>query len=53
MYCGLCDDLPCDILKAAFNHPEHGDKGERLDNLKAWCRDEETFIKIGTYLRKK
>jgi hypothetical protein len=50
-HCGLCDDLPCDILKAAFNHPEHGDKGERLANLEAWGRGEETFIKIGTYSR--
>lgn len=49
MHCGLCDDLPCDILKAAFNHPDHGDKGERLANLMAWARGEKTSVKIGTF----
>jgi len=48
-HCGLCNDLPCDILKEAFNHPEHGDNGERLENLIVWARGEETFVKIGTY----
>ena len=51
-HCGLCDEMPCDILKDAFAHPEHGDKGERLANLKAWARGEETFIKIGTFTGK-
>lgn len=48
-HCGLCDDVPCEILEVAFNHPEHGDSGERLANLRAWALGEETFVKIGTY----
>jgi len=48
-HCGLCDDVPCEILEAAFNHPEHGDSGERLANLRAWALGEDTFVKIGTY----
>ncbi len=45
-HCGLCDDLPCDMLEAIFNNPEHGDDGERLDNLKSWARGEETYVML-------
>ena len=48
-HCGRCAGLPCDILKEAFDHPEHGDRGERLANLKAWARGEDTYIELGTF----
>ena len=48
-HCGLCPDLPCDALQEFFDDPEHGDKGERIANLKAWAKGEETFIAIGTF----
>ena len=48
-HCGLCSDLPCDKLQQAFDDPEHGDKGERLTNLKAWARGEDAYIKLGTF----
>ena len=41
LHCGLCQDLPCEALKQAFNHPEYGDNGERFANLKAWARGED------------
>ena len=48
-HCGLCAELPCSVLQEFFDNPEHGDNGERLANLKAWTRGEDTFIKIGTF----
>jgi len=51
-HCGLCSDLPCSILQEAFDNPEHGDKGERLANLKAWARGEDSYIKLGTFSSK-
>lgn len=48
-HCGLCSNLPCDILQQAFDQPEHGDNGERLANLKAWARGEDSYIKLGTF----
>jgi hypothetical protein len=48
-HCGLCQDLPCDALQEMFDHPTHGDNGEKLANLRAWARGEETFIKIGEF----
>jgi len=48
-HCGLCPDLPCEALQAAFDEPNHGDNGERLANLKAWARGEDTFIRIGEF----
>ena len=48
-HCGLCSTLPCDTLQEAFDHPEHGDNGERLANLKAWARGEDSYIKLGTF----
>ena len=47
-HCGLCSSLPCSILQEAFDHPEHGDNGERLANLKAWARGEDSYIRLGT-----
>ena len=52
-HCGLCEDLPCDKLRWAFNHPDHGDNGERLANLKVWARGEGTLIKYGTFAEKR
>ncbi len=45
-HCGLCADMPCNTLQQCFDHPEHGDRGERLANLKAWARGEETYLKL-------
>ena len=49
LHCGLCPKVPCDILQLAFDHPEHGDNGERLANLKAWAKGDETVIELGTF----
>ena len=35
-HCGECKELPCQMLDDAFNHPEHGDTGERLMSLRNW-----------------
>jgi hypothetical protein len=51
-HCGLCSSLPCDTLQEAFDHPEHGDKGERLANLKAWATGEDSYIELGTFSSK-
>jgi len=37
------------MLQEAFDNPEHGDKGERLANLKAWARGEDSYVKLGTF----
>jgi hypothetical protein len=31
------------------DNPEHGDKGERLANLKAWARGEDSYVKLGKF----
>lgn len=41
-HCGLCPEVPCATLQSFFDHPEHGDNGERLANLRAWARGEQT-----------
>lgn len=46
-HCGYCPDVPCEILKQVFDHPEHGDNGERLANLKARAKGNDTIIEIG------
>ena len=48
-HCGLCSELPCNTLQEFFDHPEHGDKGERLVNLKAWAEGKNTFVELGTF----
>jgi hypothetical protein len=48
-HCGLCSSLPCNTLQNAFDHPEHGDNGERLANLKAWASGEDSYIRVGTF----
>jgi hypothetical protein len=45
-HCGLCPELPCTTLQAAFDHPEHGDKGERLTNLRVWADGGDTYTKV-------
>ena len=47
-HCGFCDQLPCPTLQEYFDHPEHGDHGERLANLKAWAKGEDTYLKLRT-----
>ncbi|MFC2038347.1 hypothetical protein ACFLUG_01055, partial [Chloroflexota bacterium] len=49
LHCGLCPDLPCGKLQAAFDEPNHGDNGERLANLKAWAQGSDIIIEIGSY----
>jgi hypothetical protein len=49
LHCGLCESVPCETLQQAFDHPEHGDNGERLANLKAWAKGDETIIELGTF----
>jgi hypothetical protein len=39
-HCGECSEVPCEMLQSFFDNPEHGDRGERLVNLKAWARGE-------------
>jgi hypothetical protein len=51
-HCGLCAELPCSTLQSFFDHPEHGDRGERLANLKAWAAGKEAVIELGTFSRK-
>jgi hypothetical protein len=50
-HCGLCSSVPCDMLQEAFDHPEHGDNGERLANLTAWARGEDSYVRLGTFLK--
>lgn len=45
-HCGECALLPCETLQAAFDHPEHGDNGERLANLLNWKNDIESMLKV-------
>jgi hypothetical protein len=45
-HCGLCPDMPCETLQQCFDHPEHGDRGERLANLKTWARGGETYLEL-------
>ena len=47
-HCGECPQLPCSDLEAVFSNGEHGDHGERLLNLKAWARGEETVLELRT-----
>jgi len=46
LHCGLCPKLPCGVLQEYFDDPEHGDRGERLANLKAWAKGEETYLEL-------
>ncbi len=34
------------MLQELFDNAEHGNNGERLANLKAWAKGEDTFIKL-------
>jgi len=52
LHCGFCPDLPCTELQQAFDHPEHGDHGERLANLKNWAKGDETILKLKTFPKK-
>ncbi len=45
-HCGLCPEVPCATLQGLFDDPEHGDNGERLANLQAWARGEQTYTEI-------
>ncbi len=39
-HCGQCAALPCEKLTALFSDAEHGDGGERLNNLRNWAKDD-------------
>jgi len=45
-HCGFCPDVPCATLQGYFDNPEHGDNGERLDNLKAWADGQLTYKEL-------
>ena len=36
-HCGFCPELPCQMLLDMYSHPEWGDDGSRLANLKNWA----------------
>jgi len=37
-HCGLCPQLPCDLLNSYAYHETEGDNGERIRNVGAWAR---------------
>jgi hypothetical protein len=43
VHCGMCPEVPCATLQGAFDNPEHGDNGERLENLKAWAEGQRSY----------
>jgi len=45
-HCGLCPDMPCKELQNLSADPMHGDNGERLANLRAWARGEESYQEL-------
>ena len=45
-HCGACSELPCAKLQAVFDSPEHGDKGQRLANLRGWAKGDDTYIEV-------
>ncbi|MCL2100057.1 MAG: DUF3795 domain-containing protein [Oscillospiraceae bacterium] len=42
-HCGFCPDLPCELLLDMYAHPEWGDNGSRLNNLKNWAAGNYVF----------
>ena len=45
-HCGFCPDVPCATLQQYFDNPDHGDNGERLDNLKEWARGQLVYKEL-------
>lgn len=45
-HCGSCAQLPCDTLQQYFDNPEHGDNGERLENLKTWANGQLSYKEL-------
>jgi hypothetical protein len=45
-HCGSCPQVPCETLQSFFDNPEHGDNGERLENLKAWAGGQLVFKEL-------
>lgn len=35
-HCGPCQDFPCVTLNEYSYHPEQGDNGKRINNLREW-----------------
>jgi hypothetical protein len=52
-HCGHCKVLPCENLQMSFDNMEHGDNGERLQNLKNWAEGKETYITLTKLTSKK
>lgn len=46
LHCGFCSELPCELLLQYCDNPEHGDNGERLANLRAWARGENSYLEL-------
>ncbi|MCL2096835.1 MAG: DUF3795 domain-containing protein [Oscillospiraceae bacterium] len=42
-HCGFCPELPCQTLSDMYAHPEWGDNGSRLSNLKNWAKGNYVF----------
>lgn len=37
-HCGKCKDFACHLLIEMSYDKEHGDNGQRIENLKKWIR---------------
>lgn len=38
-HCGLCPEVPCDILNEFSYDATHGDNGARIERCKAWAKE--------------
>jgi len=36
IFCGLCGDFPCALLKSYAYDSQHGDQGARIENCRKW-----------------
>ena len=45
-HCGQCNEMPCEKLLELFADKEHGDNGERLENLRNWGKGIYVFEKL-------
>ena len=45
-HCGLCSELPCDMMKSLFEDKEHGDDGMRMRNLNNWAKGNYIFMTL-------
>lgn len=40
-HCGLCGEFPCEVLTRFSYDETHGDNGERIEQCKVWCGQNE------------